>query len=193
MTIRGLIVLGIGVVLVGIVSCTVLGFLFLPKLLNPQVLYTCADGHTQNVPCTSGDSTQSASSPSTPQTGSQQTPQPSDNGQPAFVSTSGQPCPTRDFSLQQGIGSCNFPGGKTLICEGDLNDSLGVHHDSNANTGQVDIIDKPATIDGTSNGGTCHYSPPWTLDQSINSVKGGCGNGCSSVLVYHDGSLEKTV
>ena len=115
------------------------------------------------------------------------------NGGFSVVTTSDQSCPTTDFSLKQGVATCNFPGGKTLICEGDLNDSLGTMHDSDPTTGQVDIIDQAATIDGRDNGGSCHYSPPWTSDMSISSVKHGCGGGCASVQVWHDGKLEKTV
>jgi len=189
MTIRGLIFLVAGIVLVGIIGCTVLGVLFLPKLLNSQVVYTCADGHTQNTPCSSGQNP-----PTSPATDILPTPtQPPNNPGAAIVTTSDQPCPTTDFSLKQGVATCNFPGGKTLICEGDLNDSLGTTHDSDPTTGQVDIIDQAATIDGRDNGGTCHYSPPWTENMSISSVRHGCGGGCASVQVWHDGKLEKTV
>lgn len=118
------------------------------------------------------------------------TPVVSSNG-PSIVQNTGAPCPSTDFSLQQGTATCTFAGGKLLICEGDLNDSLGVQHDSNPTTGQVDEIDQAATIDGRDNGGSCHYSPPWTLAMSISSVKHGCA--CASVLVYKDGQLTETV
>ncbi len=162
----------------------------------PQVQYQCANGQYQSTPCPS---------PTAPSGGVTQPPQPAPTtaggsgssgggtGGPSIVTTANQPCPTHDFSLQQGVATCNFPGGKTLICEGDLNDSLGTQYDHDATTGQVDILDQAATIDGTANGGSCHYSPPWTEQQSINSIKGGCGGGCTSVQVYHDGKLEKTV
>src|SRR5205085_6862708 len=117
---------------------------------------------------------------------------PNTAGGPVIVMSAGQPCPDQDFSLKQGLGSCTFPGGKLLICEGDLNDSLGVHHDYDATTGQVDEIDQAATIDGRDNGGSCHYSPPWTEEMSINSARGGCGGGCAKVWVYKDGNLVKT-
>jgi hypothetical protein len=100
----------------------------------------------------------------------------------AIVSTANQQCPSRDFSLENGIGICTYSGGKLLICEGDINDSF-LHHDSIATTGQIEEIDQTDTIDGRDNGGTCHYSPPWTLAQSTSSVKGGCGGGCATVLL----------
>ena len=112
----------------------------------------------------------------------------------SVVRTADQPCPTNDFSFESGIGKCNFGGGKTLVCEGDLSDSLGAHPDSVADTGQVDVIDQAATIDGSANGGTCHYSPPWTVDKSVTSVKkNGCGHGCVSVQVFKDGSQSQTL
>jgi hypothetical protein len=116
--------------------------------------------------------------------------QPSD---PTIVNTTNQPCPDHDFSLENGMGSCSYSGGKLLICEGDMNfPTFGFQHDSIATTGQVFEIDQAGTIDGRDNGGTCHYSPPWTLAQSISSVKGGCGGGCATVLVYKDGQQIQT-
>jgi hypothetical protein len=158
------------------------GALFIGVLLGSNLHISFA-----NTPSVSDPGITQPIAPAQPAQQTQQQPiQQQSQSQPQQPVASSNMCPSTDFSLEH--TSCNYAGGKLLICEGDMNfPTFGFHHDSDPTTGQVFEIDQAGTIDGTDNGGSCHYSPPWTLEQSISSVKGGCGNGCASVLVYRDG------
>jgi hypothetical protein len=180
------ILLGCGVFVIAALMCAA-GMFIAPLFHNdlPQPNTNISTDTATPVP-SGQDNTPSGTTP-IPNITVQTQQQPSS---PIMVNTANQACPDHDFSLETGMGSCNFSGGKLLICEGDMNfPTFGFHHDSDPTTGQVFEIDQAGIIDGTDNGGSCHYSPPWTLQQSISSVKGGCGGGCATVLEYKDGSL----